>query len=311
MFFYKGNRSPVVFAEISGPMLMARQVGVWVDCDMVCVKPFRDLPPHIFGMEFDPGKGAHAGQINNAVLRLPSTAPFSQLCLNCLRMMVVVVIRSAPRYRRTEVAIRRMLGEKIGLAHMQFGATGPFPLTYFARQLGLDTHGQPRTVFYPLPYTDAPRLLVQGARWGDFTTEDTLGVHLWRMALTERSRLATPPVPSKAARLLISPRHFQLIWPMSDLPQGSLSSPLITRLQAGALAALSVLVFVLPPALGDIGTAIILALAAGLSLGFIARKVRRPTKPDVVSGMFIGAFFLMGTAFVVSAQAPSDSAFRL
>ncbi|MAN76251.1 MAG: hypothetical protein CML24_03385 [Rhizobiales bacterium] len=202
MFFYKGNRSPAVFADYFRLMLMARAVGIWVDCDMVCVKPFRDLPPHVFGMEFDPGKGAHAGQINNAVLRLPPDSPLLETLLDLFeddgRDRDPVWL---PWYRRSEVFLRRMMGEKIGLAHMQFGATGPFPLTYFARKLGLDKEALPRTAFYPLPYTQAPRLMTPGTRLDDFTTEGTLGVHLWRMALTERSRLSTPPAPEPGSAL--------------------------------------------------------------------------------------------------------------
>tara|TARA_R110002051_G_scaffold318644_1_gene401266 strand:- start:21528 stop:22745 length:1218 start_codon:yes stop_codon:yes gene_type:complete len=82
-------------------------------------------------------------------------------------------------------------------------------------------------------------------------------------------------------------------------------------MQAGIFALLALLVFVLPPALGDIGTALILGLAAILGVGFLARAVKNPAKPDIVSLMFIAAFCLMAIAFIVSAQVPGDIRFAL
>lgn len=82
-------------------------------------------------------------------------------------------------------------------------------------------------------------------------------------------------------------------------------------MQSGILALLGLLVFVLPPALGDIGTALILGLAAILGVGFLARAVKNPANPDIVSSMFIAAFCLMAIAFIASAQVPGDIRFAL
>lgn len=202
MFFYKGNRSPAVFADYFRLMLMQRDAGIWVDCDMLCIAPFGSLPDHIFGYEVAPGDGAHGGQINNAVLRLPPNSPLLGRLLTLFeddgqdRDPVWL-----PTYRRWEVNIRRWLGQRIGLSHMQFGATGPFPLTFYAKELCLDHLAQDKNVFYPLAYKKAAELIKAGSSLKEYMTSDTLGVHLWRMALTDRSRASVPVHPEKGSAL--------------------------------------------------------------------------------------------------------------
>ncbi len=98
---------------------------------------------------------------------------------------------------------------------------------------------------------------------------------------------------------------------MSDLQMSAAPPSVWSRMQSGILALLGLLVFVLPPALGDIGTALILGLAAILGVGFLARAVKNPANPDIVSSMFIAAFCLMAIAFIASAQVPGDIRFAL
>lgn len=202
IFFYKGNRSPAVFADYFRLMLMTREAGVWVDCDMLCVRGFSDLPPYVFGYEVPPGRGPHAGQINNAVLRLPKDSALLNALLNIFngdtaRMDPVWM----PPYRRAEIRVRRLLGQKVGLTHMQFGATGPFPLTYFARKLGKDDQALGVSVFYPVPYTEAATLLEAGSSLVPYLQAETLAVHLWRMALTGRGHRTEPRLPSPDSAL--------------------------------------------------------------------------------------------------------------
>lgn len=202
MFFYKENRTPATFADYFRLLLMQQNAGIWADCDMICLRPFTGLPDHIFGMEVQAGRGAHGGQINNAVLRIPSESPLLASLIGIFDTDGTQVDPVwLPLYRRLEVLIRRVVGQKVGLSHMQFGATGPFPLTYFARQHGLDRYACSPDVFYPLPYRDARVMLRAGSELGPYLTENTLGVHLWRMALTGRSRQPTPFPPEPGSVL--------------------------------------------------------------------------------------------------------------
>ncbi|HCO54110.1 MAG TPA: hypothetical protein DIT93_03720 [Pelagibacterium sp.] len=202
IFFYKGDRSPAVFADYFRLMLMVREAGIWVDCDMLCIRPFSGLSSYVFGYEVPPGKQPHAGQINNAVLRLPKDSDLLKALLGIFdgdseKIDPVWM----PWYRRMEIAVRRMLGQRIGLTHMQFGATGPFPLTHFARMLGKDGEAMATTVFYPLPYDEVRTMLDPGSSFERYIHPETLGLHLWRMALTNRSRRPEPQRPFAGSAL--------------------------------------------------------------------------------------------------------------
>ncbi|RUT30361.1 hypothetical protein EMQ25_13720 [Arsenicitalea aurantiaca] len=195
LFFYKGSRTPAVFADLFRLELMAREAGIWADCDVYCVRPFAGLGPYVFGTERAASwRNFWKAEINNAVFRCP---PDSAL----LRAMQSVFLPGAvppglAPWRRGEVAIRRALREELPVHHMQFGATGPAPLNHYVRALGLIDHLSPKPVFYPLDYGRARDLLEPESTLTGAITEATLGVHMWHSALTDRGTGAmSPPHP--------------------------------------------------------------------------------------------------------------------
>lgn len=185
MFFYKGNRTPAVFADLFRLELMRREMGIWADCDVLCVKPLAELPDYVFGYETP-------GRVNNAVFRCPSQSAL------LARMLAVfepgAIPPGMPWWRWAEVALRRGVGQRLPVEAMQFGATGPWPLNHWVRALGLEKFTQPKPVFYPLDYGAANRLLEPGSTLD--VPPQTLAVHLWHSALTGRGRTHVPtPAP--------------------------------------------------------------------------------------------------------------------
>jgi hypothetical protein len=184
MFFYKGNRTSAVFADFFRLELMARDLGIWADCDVYCVRPF-ELGDYAFGIEVDPNwRNFFSAQINNAVFVCP---PDSDLLARLRSVFDPGAIPPGlPFWRAAEVRIRRALGDPLPVHHMQFGATGPAPLNHHVRALGLMDHVHKRSDFYPMPYGAARLLLEPGSRLDPHIAPDTLGVHMWHSALTGR-----------------------------------------------------------------------------------------------------------------------------
>jgi hypothetical protein len=185
MFFYKGNRTPAVFADFFRLKLMQAEAGIWVDCDVYCMEPYQGLGEHIFGIE-DEHSRWHYGRavVNNAVFRCPPNSELLRLLLTTFEPGAIPA--GLPIRRAIEVRLRRLLGERLPVQDMQFGATGPWPLNHYLRQLDLFRLAQPRAVFYPIGYDDAARLLTPGLALPDIVKPETLSVHLWHSALTER-----------------------------------------------------------------------------------------------------------------------------
>jgi hypothetical protein len=187
MFFYKGDRSPAVFADLFRLKLMEIEAGIWADCDVYCVRPFAGLGDYVFGIENDASwRNGWRAEINNAVFHCPADSALLRALSGVFAPGTIPP--GMPFWRLWEVRLRRGLGETLPVHHMQFGATGPWPLNYYVRRLGLDGHIRTRDVFYPMPYGTALELLQPGSSLDGRITEKTLGVHMWHSALTDRGR---------------------------------------------------------------------------------------------------------------------------
>lgn len=186
MFFYKGSRTPAVFSDLFRLELMAQNRGIWVDCDVYCVKPFAGLPPYVFGYENYPSlRNGFSPQVNQAVFACPADSELLK-ALKAVFTSGKIPPGLAP-WRYLEVVVRRALGEELPVHHMQFGATGPVPLNHYIKAMNLSGYVQAKSVFYPIDYGRADQLLKAGSQLEDFIAPDTLGVHIWNSALTARA----------------------------------------------------------------------------------------------------------------------------
>lgn len=191
--FYKGKGTPAVFSDRFRLELLRGGLGIYSDLDVYCVSPI-DLPgPYIMAWE-------RRGSVNNAVLHMSADAPLLADLLDVFnpdrRPLIVPYLTPM---RRFEVALRRLLGDPLPPENMQFGATGPMPLTYFVRRHGLENQVLEASRFYPIPYDGIPALREPGSRIGQAIRPETLGIHLWRSQLTDRGRSGMPlPHPDSA-----------------------------------------------------------------------------------------------------------------
>lgn len=203
LVFYKGKGTPGVFSDYFRAALMAAEKGIWADLDVVCLRPLDDLPPLIVSYE-------RPGSVNGAVLRIPAEHPL-------LAHMLAIFTEEKrplfephlPPFRRLEVAARRLLGETIRPEDMQYGATGPFALTHYCRVLGI-REVLPSAVFYPIPYTEIPKLLEPGSRIDPFVTPETRAIHIWRSQITRRGR-ADMPRPAEDSALALLCARFGIV----------------------------------------------------------------------------------------------------
>ncbi|MEQ1768602.1 MAG: hypothetical protein ABL879_02075 [Devosia sp.] len=185
MFFYKGNRTPAVFADLFRLRLMERQAGIWADCDVLCLRPFAGLGDYVFGIEGRTNKALGSElKVNNAVFRCPKDAPLLKALLETFEPGAIPP--GMPYNRRFEVWLRRMLGMSLKVEDLQFGATGPWPLNHHLHRLGLFKLAQPKSVFYPLGYNSARDLLTADGNVERVIMPNTLAIHMWHSALTDR-----------------------------------------------------------------------------------------------------------------------------
>ncbi|MBD8064158.1 hypothetical protein IC608_01535 [Devosia sp. PTR5] len=209
LVFYKGRGTPGVFSDYFRASLMAAEKGIWADLDVVCLRPLAELPPLVVSYE-------RPGSVNGAVLRIPSDSPLLAAMLSIFTQEKRPLLEPhLPTFRRLEVAARRLIGHTIRPEDMQYGATGPFALTYYTRALGVGPI-LPQGVFYPVPYEAIPELLKAGSSIEAFVRPETLAVHLWRSQITRRGR-AGMPAPEARSALATLCRRFGIV-PAADEP---------------------------------------------------------------------------------------------
>ena len=169
------------FADLFRLELLARQCGVWVDFDVLMLKPMTSLgipaDGYIFGWE-------RPDLIGNSVLYLPPESPF---LVDAMRLSYSFA-KTAPWWPAHKAVQRYVLAtieqarcRALGLPPPVFKKTfmGPHVVTYLAKQRGLNGQAQPPSVFYPIPQTDC-RIFADpsSAAAHKAVGSDTVGIHL-------------------------------------------------------------------------------------------------------------------------------------
>jgi hypothetical protein len=193
LFVHRSRRSVAPFADRFRYELLARNIGAWIDCDLLCLKPLpRDQ--YLFGWE-------DTEHVNNAVLMLPHDCAV----LADLRAIFTTHRWVPPWYTRSRqlrYKLKFFLIPSYGISYMFFGTTGPRALTYFARQHGLIHKAAARHVFYPVSFADAADLLGSAHAVARHLKPETLCIHLWNTQLNDLAGGAGPARDSFLAHVL-------------------------------------------------------------------------------------------------------------
>jgi len=129
--------------------------GYWVDLDNFCLKPYDFVQEYVFSSQLTADRGMDEG--NAGVSKVPKESKVIEYCLTRLNGMNV---------KTTEWA-----------------ALGPILLREAYAYFNLQKFMQPRNVFCPLNYFEAPANVVGTGTWNYRFPEETYSVHLWNEEL--------------------------------------------------------------------------------------------------------------------------------
>ncbi len=171
---YRKSGSFSLFSNIYRLKILEAGLGLYVDCDVFCLKPIQDKD-FIFGFETDTG-------LNGAVLKLPSDSRVLK------DFLAAAVDRSfiPPWYkksRRRQLGFRKAIGFPVTVDRLPWGTLGPRALTYFAEESGVLSHGAPIDVFYPVPFDRVGLFVDPALSLEDLITHRTSCVHLYHQKL--------------------------------------------------------------------------------------------------------------------------------
>ncbi|MFV2035516.1 MAG: hypothetical protein ACC631_10510 [Halocynthiibacter sp.] len=167
---YPQNGSPALHSNLFRYALLQKTDKIWVDLDMVALRPFDFAGDHVFGLEA-------AGEINSAVLRLPKASPALQKLARFRPDSI-----GYPPFTSFKKGLKwylRTFGLRQPIERWPWGSTGPRALTHYLRQTGEIKHALPRAAFFPFSWRELDRMLEPGAVSLSDLDETTYGVHLW------------------------------------------------------------------------------------------------------------------------------------
>lgn len=155
--------------------------GLYVDCDMFCLKPIPESE-YIFGEE-------DSQRINNAVLKFPPDSELSQALIAATENEYFI-----PEWlnakRKFLLRARRSIGFPKSVRGMRWGVWGPNLLTHQINKIGLGHEAKPIDYFYPIHYFSTSLLFEPGLTIKDLATPRTLAIHLCHKTL---GSLQAPP----------------------------------------------------------------------------------------------------------------------
>lgn len=173
---HRATGSVSLFSNRFRYALMLAGKGLWIDCDLLCLRPIPDAP-YIFGLE-------DGFAINGAVLKLAADDPVLSELMEPFLARGWIPPWATP-WQRLRYRFGYLMRPGFGVSHMSWGSAGPKALTHHLRRHGLERFARPPAAFYPVgpheigmligPDTDALRGRI---------TNETFCIHLWNQQLS-------------------------------------------------------------------------------------------------------------------------------
>lgn len=170
LFSHAASGSFAIFADWFRYRLLHEHGGLWVDTDMVCLKPFDHGCDEVFAWQDE-------RVINNAVLGLPRGHRLAAWMSECCERPNRMLPYDSPKTRRRKLL--RMLRPGRRGTLIKWGETGPEGLTQAARHLGYSAQALPFWHFYPIHYLNWRAVFDSSLRDNPQIIDASYGLHLW------------------------------------------------------------------------------------------------------------------------------------
>jgi hypothetical protein len=170
------------FSDFFRMRLMAQGAGLWLDADVLLLKP----------VEIDPQKPFFAWerprQLGNSVLYLPQSDPIVAAFENLMRQKDLTPDWLSLRHRLA-FALRRMCGKSDRLSDIRLAIFGPASLTALARRFGELRYALPKNSFYAV-HAESGRFFEPADFSALIRDPDIIGFHI-----SPKGRGNRPPLP--------------------------------------------------------------------------------------------------------------------
>lgn len=172
LYIHERTLTPAIHADFFRLEMLAKTDHIWVDTDLYLLKPMPLEDAYIFGFE-------HGQSVGNSVLALPKTSS----ALNMMRETVMSNLETVESFRPPEYADAFGTGYAAVALKMHIATMGPQTVTGALHATGEVEHARPVETFYPVPIGRAGVFTRVSEKVQLFTTDDTIGIHMWSWRL--------------------------------------------------------------------------------------------------------------------------------
>ncbi len=181
ILYYRDRKkpSPALHANLFRYAMIAQTQKVWVDLDIIALRPLAITTDYVFGYETPQS-------VNNAVLRLPAQSR----ALGDLLTFTADTRGIAPHItglRRFKYHVKSF-GRGYPIDRWAWGSTGPKALTLFLERHDELRHAQPISAYYPVAVADHAQLLEPGRLAETDFGPQTWCIHLWGSRIRDSLR---------------------------------------------------------------------------------------------------------------------------
>lgn len=167
--------TPALFSNLFRYELLRQRGGIWVDCDVYCLRPFRfKNTPYVFGYQHN---RTIDGAVNTGVLKLPKD---SQILTDLIQLYQPPF--SIPpwvfKHHRARLT-KQWGGDDIHPSYLPWGTFGPKALTALIWRHGHEEHILGRDRFYPITVEQIGAMFDPDIDCSTFFSPQTMAVHLW------------------------------------------------------------------------------------------------------------------------------------
>lgn len=176
---HKRTGSPAIHADLWRLHLMQQTDYIWVDADVLCVRPFDFDTPFVFGLE-------KPGLVCNAVMRLPRDSATLAGLMGFIADPYAIGPWLKPA-QKEELRAARDRGAPVHFSEQEWGLTGPAALSHYLKESGEWEHALPQQAFYPVSFPDRNKMILSRFDVEEmFLTDQTYAVHMWARRMKPR-----------------------------------------------------------------------------------------------------------------------------
>lgn len=172
IFVHERTKTPAIHADMFRLRLLQKTDYIWVDADVLFLKPLTDAESHVFAWEFE-------GSIGNSILRLPRSSEALAFMWQDIETLLEQV------EDKLQTGQLRAFNTPYEARSLQvfISTFGPKVVTAALQKSGEITHARPKESFYLFGIGQVRNFVLRPQLVLNAVTEATIGLHLWSSRL--------------------------------------------------------------------------------------------------------------------------------